>query len=74
MCTLRSAATLTLTLPVRARAGRGKGRQILQFGSFYDYAEHRIQPDFLVEPMDETLCSLVDRQWTSRVLFESDGS
>jgi hypothetical protein len=30
-------------------------RQVLQFGSFYDYAAHEIAPSLDVEPMGELL-------------------
>ena len=39
---------------------KGKGRVVMQFGSFYDYSDHCIRPDLPVEPMDDTLNSLID--------------
>ena len=39
---------------------RGKGRQVLQYGVFYDYAQHRIDPDQEVEPLPPVLLTLIE--------------
>ena len=39
---------------------RGKGRQVLQYGVFYDYAQHRIDPDQEVELLPPVLLTLIE--------------
>jgi len=48
------------TFKDKVTGARGEGRQVLQFGSFYDYASHEIEPSLDVEPMGEVLERLVD--------------
>ena len=50
---------------------RGKGRQVLQFGAYYDYASHRIEPEIEVEKMSKVLEKLVDRLISQRALPQS---
>ena len=38
---------------------RGNGRQILQYGSFYDYQQHRINPQLQVEPIPHIIAELI---------------
>eukprot|EP00277_Geminigera_cryophila_P000920 CAMPEP_0179411008 /NCGR_PEP_ID=MMETSP0799-20121207/3654_1 /TAXON_ID=46947 /ORGANISM="Geminigera cryophila, Strain CCMP2564" /LENGTH=386 /DNA_ID=CAMNT_0021183021 /DNA_START=42 /DNA_END=1202 /DNA_ORIENTATION=- len=44
-----------------ATGKRGRGRQVLQYGSYYDYANHRIAPEVPVEPLHPILLKLVDK-------------
>ena len=67
---LRGKTYLQSTVPKRAliensgaagsKWSRGKGRQVLQYGVFYDYAQHRIDPDQEVEPLPPVLLTLIE--------------
>jgi hypothetical protein len=57
---LRGATFMQSTFTDAVTGARGQGRQVLQFGSFYDYASHEIAPALAVEPLGEVLEGLID--------------
>jgi alkylated DNA repair protein alkB family protein 5 len=47
------------------------GRQVLQYGVFYDYAQHRISPETPVATMPACLCVLIEKLEKRNVLPEN---
>eukprot|EP00899_Mesostigma_viride_P004176 jgi/Mesvir1/1375/Mv21648-RA.2 len=56
----QAGALMAATYSAPKKWMKGKGRIVLQYGSLYDYMEHRIDPETPVDPMPPILRNLVN--------------